>query len=77
MDEGLFKKYSISIKKNNTIKEDLCNLILEKTGVHLNLTEVSVSKTTVTFHVSSVKKSILTQKKIKEILEEQGYKITG
>lgn len=73
MDEGLFKKYSIQVQKNKDVKEDLLIYIQEKTALTLTQEEVTISKKVVTIQTSSVKRSLLLQKKIKELLLEKGY----
>jgi hypothetical protein len=73
MDEGLFKKYSIQVQKNKDVKEDLLVYIQEKTALILTQDEITISKKVVTIQTSSVKRSLLLQKKIKEVLLEKGY----
>jgi hypothetical protein len=73
MDEGLFKKYSIQVQKNKDVKEDILVYIQEKTALTLTQEEVTISKKVVTIQTSSVKRSLLLQKKIKEVLLEKGY----
>jgi hypothetical protein len=73
MDEGLFKKYGVQIQKNKDVKEDLLMCIQEKTSITLLLDEVSISKKIVNIQTSSVKRSLLLQKNIKEFLLEKGY----
>jgi hypothetical protein len=75
MDEGLFKKYSVSIKNQQDSKKEIIEYIKEKTGVVLTSEEVSLSKKEITVFTTSVKKSRLSQKNIKALLEEKGYRL--
>lgn len=73
MDEKLFRKHILQIQKINDGKDELCEYIKESTGIELLREEIVVVKKTVTIQTSSAKKSILIQKKIKNILQEKGY----
>jgi hypothetical protein len=73
MDQGLFKKYTIQIQKNKDIQEDIRLFILEKTNISIEEKELQITKKIITIQTSSVKKSLLIQKKIKNLLQEKGY----
>jgi hypothetical protein len=73
MDEGLFARHALQIRKQQDAKRELILRIKETTGISIEESEIVVSKKQVTLHLSSVKKSKLLQKKVKEILETQGY----
>lgn len=73
MDEGLFRRHILQIQKVQDTKEEVCAYIQEKTGVEITKEEVSITQKKVTIQTSSVKRSILLQKKLKEILQEKGY----
>lgn len=73
MDESLFIKHLIQIKKQKNSKEELLAYIKEKTGIELIENEITVSKKQITFTVSSVVKQKLHQKNIINVLEERGY----
>jgi hypothetical protein len=75
MDQSLFKKHILQIQKIKDSKEEVCLLIQEVTGVLLEQEEITISKTNITIQTSSVKKSILSQKRIKELLKEKGYEL--
>lgn len=73
MDEGLFKKYTKTLQERDKAKESLIAIIKEKTGIVLNEEEINISKKEVTLFISSVKKTQLLRKNIKELLEAQGF----
>ena len=73
MDESLFVKHFLQIKRQKDSKEELRNYIKEKTGIELEEGMVEVSKKKVTLHLSSVVKQKLHQKNIVEVLKEKGY----
>ena len=75
MNEGLFEKYSKVIKKRQSEKEEIHTLLKEITGIDFKEEEIEINKKIISFHISSVKKTILTQKNIKNKLEEKGYQI--
>jgi hypothetical protein len=75
MDEGLFKKHILRVQIQKDSKEDILSLVLEKTMLTLSSEEVSLSKKVVTIQTSSVKRSLLLQRKIKEVLLEKGYAV--
>jgi hypothetical protein len=75
MDEGLFKKYSVRIQEQQDSKKQILTYIKEKTGVVLEAEEVALSKKEVIICTTSVKKSRLSQKNIKVLLEENGYRL--
>ena len=73
MDESLFIKHAIQIRKQKNSKEEIISYIKEKIGVELQEEMFSVSKKEVTFSTSSVIKQKLFQKNIVKVLEEKGY----
>ncbi len=73
MEEGLFSKYLKTLRERNTAKEEVIAATLEKTGIRLDESELSISKTQITLSTSSVKKTTLFQKGMKEAVEEIGY----
>lgn len=73
MDESLFVKHLIQIKKQKTAKEEILTYIKEQTGIELQETMIALVKKNITFHVSSVTKQKLHQKNIAKILMEKGY----
>jgi hypothetical protein len=73
MDESLFIKHLIQIKKQKNSKEGLLTYIKEKIGIELQEEMITISKKTVTFTVSSVIQQKLHQKNISKVLEEKGY----
>lgn len=75
MDQGLFKKYTLQIQKNINVKEDILMYIQEKVLVVLEQEEIAISKKVVTIQTSSVKRSLLLQRNIKEKLLEKGYSV--
>lgn len=73
MDESLFLKHFLQIKKQKDSKDEVLSYIQEKTDIVLQNEMISVSKKQITFQVSSVIKQKLFQKNINKILEEKGY----
>lgn len=73
MDQGLFKKHIINLQKIKDEKQEVLILIKEISGIELQENEVLVSKKNITLQISSVKRSFLLQKKVKELLKEKGY----
>ena len=76
MDIGLFKKYSQQLEVQKNTKKDIINYIQQETGVELKEETVIVLKKTITLTISSVQKSKLIQKNIKELLIKKGYTLT-
>lgn len=75
MDESLFVKHFLQIKKQKDSKEEIISFLEEKIGISCSQSEFTISKKEITFQISSVKKAKLLQKKVKELLEEKGYKV--
>lgn len=73
MDESLFIKHLVQIKKQKNSKEEVINYIKEKTGIELEELNITVSKKQITFNISSTIKQKLHQKNINKVLEEKGY----
>ena len=73
MDQGLFRKHILQIQKVQDVKSELCAYIQEKTGVEIIQEEIIITGKKIIIQTSSVKRSILLQKNIKEILKEKGY----
>lgn len=75
MDQNLFKKYTTQIKNNEDIKQEICLFILNTTNILLNEKELQINKKKIHIQISSVKRVIFIQKKIKELLQEKGYTV--
>lgn len=75
MDESLFIKHLVNIKKQKNNKEEVILYIKEKTGIELSESMITLSKKEVTLHLSSVVKQKLFQKNIEELLKEKGYRL--
>ena len=75
MNEGLFEKYSKVIRQKKSEKEELVAFIKETTGIEFNEEEIAIQKKNVAFHTSSVKKTILHSKKIRDFFIEKGYEL--
>jgi hypothetical protein len=73
MDMGLFAKYAIQINTQKSKVSDLLLCIKEITGVEILEDEVSLQKNIVVFTVSSVVRSRLVKKEVKEALSGKGY----
>lgn len=76
MDQSLFKKHILQIKKIKNSKQEVLLFIQEVTGVILEQEEIIISKKKITIQTSSVKRSYLFKKGIKELLKEKGYELT-
>ena len=75
MEESLFDKYIINIKKQKNNKEEISLYIKEKTNIELEEKEIILSRKQIKLIVSSVIKQKLFQKNIIEILKEKGYSL--
>lgn len=75
MDQSLFKKHILHIKKAKDSKEEVRLLIQEVSGVFLEQEEITISKKNILVQTSSVKRSQLLQRKAKEFLKEKGYEL--
>lgn len=73
MNEGLFEKYSKVLKQKQSEKEEVIIILKECTGIDFKQEELVIQKKTISFHTSSVKKSIVLQKNIQKKLQEKGY----
>jgi hypothetical protein len=73
MERGLFAKHLHTILTRNAVKEDLIRSLLEKTGITLLESEITLSQKKVTISTSSVKKTALLQKGCADILSRLGY----
>lgn len=76
MDTGLFKKYNKQIDSQKNSKKEIREYIQEHTGIELSEEVISISKKKITLTISSVQKSKLLQKKVKELLIQKGYTLT-
>lgn len=76
MDKNLFEKYSKKIDEQKNKKEDILTLIENQTGIHLTNEEIVLENKNITFQTSSVKKTALHNKKIRDYLTERGYSIS-
>lgn len=73
MNEGLFKKHIQQILLRTDAKQKIIATILEKTGIVIEASEITLSKKTIILSTSSVKKAALLQKGSKEIVHTLGY----
>ncbi len=75
MLEGLFQKYTkVLIQKKNE-KEEIMLFLFKETGALFKEEELVIQKNTITFHSSSVKKTLLQKKSIQDFLHTKGYRI--
>ncbi len=75
MNEGLFEKYKRVIIQKQSEKKRVIEILKEITGIDFKEDELVIEKKVISFHVSSVKKSIVLQKHIQIKIEENGFKI--
>lgn len=75
MDQGLFTKHIKNILERDASKQKVITLLLEKTGIELDESEITLSKKDISLSTSSVKKSILLKKGIKDILQSNGLNL--
>lgn len=73
MDLSLFQKHFAQINRQKNNKEEVINLIKEKTGIDLDESMITLSKKEVTLHLSSVMKHKLFQKNVEEVLKEKVF----
>ena len=73
MDQGLFHKYAVTIKKEHDKKEELLMFIEKEIGVRLLPEEVIIQKNKISFQVSSVVRILIQKKSIGEFLKQKGY----
>ncbi len=75
MNEGLFEKYSKVLTQKKSEKDEIINVLQEVTGITFIPQEVTITKKSISFQTSSVKKSVVYQKRVQEILQQKGYSI--
>ena len=75
MDDGLFGKYGKLLIVRNTALEEIRTYIKKETGVILEQEEIILTKKTLSFQTSSVKKTTLRKKSVIEFLTTKGYTI--
>ena len=75
MDDGLFGKYGKLLTVRNTALEEIRTYIKKETGVILEQEEIILTKKTLSFQTSSVKKTTLRKKSVIEFLTTKGYTI--
>lgn len=73
MNEGLFKKHIQQLLAYTDTKKKISLFLEEKTGIHIEDSEITVSRKNITLSTSSVKKAALLQKGSKEALQSIGY----
>lgn len=73
MDESLFVKHFLQIKKQKNSKDEIIAYIKEKTGIELEEGNITIAKKEILFQVSSVVKQKLFQKNINDVLNEKGF----
>ncbi len=73
MNEGLFDKYKKVLTQKKNEKQEVITLLQEITGIGFKEDELVIEKKTISFHISSVKKTIILQKNIQSRLQEKGY----
>lgn len=73
MEEGLFLKYKKTIQNKIDERGEICKEILEKTGIDMDVKNISIIKKEITINTSSVIKNKLIQKNIKNIIFKNGY----
>lgn len=75
MNEGLFEKYKKVLHQKQSEKEEVIEILKEITGIIFKENELVLEKKTISFHVSSVKKSVVLQKNTQQKLTEKGYSV--
>jgi hypothetical protein len=73
MDQGLFTKHIRHIHERTSAKQTIINSLIEKTGILLEESEITLKKKTISLTTSSVKKTALIQKGGKDLLLSLGY----
>lgn len=75
MNEGFFEKYKRVIIQKQSEKQRVIEILKEISGIDFKEDELVIEKKVISFHVSSVQKSIVLQKNIQIKIEENGFKI--
>lgn len=76
MEKGLFEKYNKVLHHQSSQKKEIIDFIQTTSGVIFSEEEIVIQKKKLSFHISSVKKTILKNKIITEFLTQKGYIIT-
>lgn len=76
MDTGLFEKYSKVLHQQSSQKKEIIDFIQVTCGAIFSEEEIIIQKKKISFQTSSVKKTILQNKKIIEFLTQKGYILT-
>lgn len=75
MEEGLFLKYKKTIQNKIDEREGVCKEILEKTGIDIDVKNISISKKEIIINTTSVIRNKLIQKNIKSTIFKNGYTV--
>jgi predicted transcriptional regulator len=75
MDDSFFSKYQKVIKADTDKREEIINLIETHSGIKLLKEEIVINKKTISFHVSSAKKSKLHQSNVRKLMSDLGYSV--
>jgi len=75
MDNSLFKKHLKLFNERDENKTKIIKHIKEKINFNLKEEEIKIEGKKVSFHLSSIKKSVLYKNNIKQILEEIDFKL--
>lgn len=73
MEKNLFIKHFLVVEKQKINKENIINIIKEESGIILNEDDFILLKKEITLQLTSVKRSMIMQKKVIEALKEKGY----
>ena len=75
MNEGLFEKYSQVLVQKNIEKKEVLDFLKKISGIDFKENEIVIDNKKISFHTTSVKKSIINQKNINKQLQEKGYSV--
>lgn len=75
MLEGLFQKYTKVLLQKKNEKEEIILFLFKETGALFKEEELVIQKNTITFHSSSVKKTLVQKKSIQDFLHTKGYRL--
>jgi hypothetical protein len=76
MDQNLFHKYTVTIKKAHTKKDEIVTFLEKETGALFLPEEIIIQNNKISFQTSSVKKALLNRKNIQTFLKEKKYKVS-
>ena len=75
MEQNLFRKYTKTLLQRKSKIDEIIEYIKNETGMDILQEEIVLKKNSISFQISSIKKSVLVQKNVKTFLKEKGYEV--